>query len=438
MANLTACIDLSATAACQQWAIALNPMSIPAMSSLIPALAGVTDLPSFDAAITSLNLFTQTWSQTLQCPKLGLSASAAYPLRYAESFLCGSALTDAIRGGVGVTPCVTQQQVTALPPLCKETCNFFHDSLLALEGCAASGEKNVYASAIANVCASLRASTDPVPTGQSPCVMSSYRDFASCGFGNSTAGIEQARSYCGNNASDPCCNYINQPASSLYNVIGAQFVPPTPPSTAPSVMVIVLSVIFSLVAVVAGIGAFVYFKRRSDNQTIGRGQGKGGFGARGVAEPLGRKGSQKGIVLGSRSRLSFAPQRRNTSELRDEPQSPASPVYDPKLSAPRGLGGNSVGRRQDTVTKKLGPTAATDLSTGTANTRTRNRAPNPLDDSNKSSIGREGQQQGRQQQKGGAINDEEWGSLARSIQTAPAGADAWEHGQPSAPRGNGW
>ncbi|KAJ3202838.1 hypothetical protein HDU67_000256, partial [Dinochytrium kinnereticum] len=193
--SLSTCIALNGTTACPQWAQSIQPLKISSLVAYLPYLTppgtpSLTTVETFDTTITSLPL-TSFWGTRMGCPGLTPNPQTVYPLRFAESFTCGSVVSNVVKGTVGADDgCVDPSKVPALPSLCRETCEGFLESLKKALGdvrvCGGtptegqSRERAVYLAVIGGVCQGLRSVSEPVPVGSSKCVESTFRDFVSC------------------------------------------------------------------------------------------------------------------------------------------------------------------------------------------------------------------------------------------------------------------
>ncbi|KAJ3099143.1 hypothetical protein HDU97_003441 [Phlyctochytrium planicorne] len=369
MSSLNSCINLKGTTQCPQWSQAIQPLQVSSLLTYTPLLpATITDASSFDLTLQALP-FLQTWGQRMQCPGLSTAPTDAslYPIRFAESFQCGATMSNLIKGTLGVSKeCYPQSKVAAVPALCRETCQGFLEGLKAVLGDASvcggnvteqvKRERNTYVGIVNDVCQNLRGKDEPTPSGSSACVQMTFRDFVSCGFGNSTSGIAKARSYC-SSRSDPCCSYLAADATAANNVVGNTFGSSARSSTDSSSLVIPVVVVCGLILVLGCFGgAYWFYKRRRDNDTLGIGKGKGGFGNAGT---LGVDGS-KGLVLGARSRLSFV-RKGKADDVPDFSKLAESQPLPGQASLPTRK--NTVnGESVPSLSRKLGPTAAADVS----------------------------------------------------------------------------
>ncbi|KAJ3116293.1 hypothetical protein HDU96_009949 [Phlyctochytrium bullatum] len=475
MSSISTCISLAGTTTCPQWAQSIQKLKVASALPYIPyvatsAVPTINDTAAFDAAMQSLPL-TVFWGQRMGCPGLATPPqdSRSYPLRFAETFTCGTTLSNVVKGSPGTSgsDCVESTKVFALPAICRETCQGFLDSFNAALGdgsvcsqsptAAQKRDREVYAKVISNVCQGLRAATDAVPVGSSKCVESTFRDFVSCGFGNTTAGLTAATEYC-KRSSDRCCSYLGQDSAAANRMVGNVYGSGArSPSGDTSAATISGTLIGGLLVVAAG-GALAYFlhkRRRNDNRTIGLGLGKGGFGNSGS---IGLDGT-KGKIVGAKSRLSFVT-RKNTlgvpipdgpADL-DDSWAPSMPARAAAASAAAGIairsatvkGRNNSGAKRTgstddangpagSLTRKLGPTAAVDV--GQFGSGGRPKYPpqpanaNPFEDPF-STIERKGT---GAPMKGSASNAaptggadaSEWGSLGRALVETPTGAELW-------------
>ncbi|KAJ1559545.1 hypothetical protein HK405_010223, partial [Cladochytrium tenue] len=354
--NASACIDISSTAACAPWTNFVTDLQFPSMINLFAYLgSGVVDAASFDANIYALN-YTSAWPKSYGCPNLTVSgAGGAFPVRFAETYACASTIANAVLGSTALGTCITTSQANKLPSMCKETCQTYLKSFATLRSNSAicSSGTGVDAlqtaaydsenSTIADICQGLP-SAGSSTSGGSTCISYTLRDFASCGFGNTTAGLKAAQSYCdGLTTKDTCCSYLGQSAAAVDRVLGyggASGV--TSSGTAAATPVLIGTLVGALVVVMAGgAAAFFFYRKKRNNENFGR----GGFsdGTEPGTYPL----ENKGIVVGQNSRLSF--------------------IAVPKRAAPAGPGGyapsglsQSSGAGPSSLPRKLGPVAGAD------------------------------------------------------------------------------
>ncbi|KAI8831402.1 hypothetical protein BC829DRAFT_449378 [Chytridium lagenaria] len=367
------CIYLNGTTACPQWAQSIQPLQISSLVTYLPFLSPqgspslTTGVQAFDSLILSLPL-TTLWGRRMGCPLIATppTDTTSYPLRFAESFTCGSVVSNAVKGGV----CVDSEKVGKLPSLCRETCTAFLESLeRTLRECGNPSaterkEREVYLGMVGSVCEGLRSVSEPIPVGSSKCVES---------FGNSTAGITSARTYCASNPSQSCCSYLSSDAATANRIVGniygsgARTVQDNPPLIISTVLIGGL-----LFVTLASFLSYRFYRRRNDDDAASR-AAKSGFGSAGS---LGIDGT-KGLVLGARSRLSFV----RKVEIPDHPLAPLPGGSTQRKPAPQ-RNPSMRDPNQNSLSKRLGPTAAGDVGGGGRMypPDAKKRGENPFDD----------------------------------------------------------
>ncbi|KAJ3396689.1 hypothetical protein HDV05_003136, partial [Chytridiales sp. JEL 0842] len=238
-------------------------------------------------------------------------------------------MANVLRGAIGVSStCVEKEKVVKLPQLCKETCMAFQDSFLKARSDASVCQSQTEASAralqgfqnqvqvLASMCGLLRSKNDPVPENSLPCVEMSLSDWASCGFGNTTTGLAAARSFCSTSPNEKCCTFLgsspNQISASLGSPVSSGLKPGSS-SNSDNTGLLVGSLLgtLALVLIVGGVVYKFYKKKRALDSA-----GKGGFSTATSDEGI-RTATSKGLIVGARSRLSFAPSKRGGNAFQE-------------------------------------------------------------------------------------------------------------------------
>ncbi|KAI9336611.1 hypothetical protein DFJ73DRAFT_763599 [Zopfochytrium polystomum] len=369
--NSTACFSIETTAVCTPWPAYVQDFRLPALAKWMASLgSSVSDAASFDAAIQSLN-FASSWPTSFGCKNLSVSNNAGvFPVRFAESYACASTIVNAVRGS-SATDCISQADAKAVPSLCKETCLAFSSSFGQLRSNAAvcssganidAGQNAAYVTentTLAAICSPLPSVNDLV-NGRPTCVSYTFRDFASCGFGNTTAGLTAATAYCNaQSTKDACCSYIGAPPNVVARVLGYTGASGTLPGSegTSSATPILIGSLVGAVAIVAIAATAAYFLYRRKRMAYGRGGFVGADGSGGEETELETK---TGIVVGARSRLSFLPQRG--VHFGGGPSSPPGAGLRSGISPVLGNNGGyapmggSAG--PSTLSRKLGPNAS--------------------------------------------------------------------------------
>ncbi|KAJ3280225.1 hypothetical protein HDU76_009241 [Blyttiomyces sp. JEL0837] len=414
------CFQLSQQSTCTPWFKNLpqssspSSFSLPLLASLLPSLGSdVTTPTAFESAISQLR-YAASWSQQYACDGLntGSIQQSGFPIRFAESYGCSTILNDAIRGSSHLGTCNTPQQAVSMLPLCKETCLAFQSSFASALGdakicknvdnnSAAALNRLVQQTVYKTLCDGLKSFND---VGSSGCVRFSYGDFASCGFGNTTTGLANAKTYC-QSSQDQCCSYLGASTQTVASILGGGGGSGTTSTTGSSNAVLVGTIIGTLVLVLGGAAAAYFFYNKKRNNEMSD-PVKGGFSSGN------RTGNGKGgLVLGAGSRLSFAPASRRGNQPIQLVEMESGEVS-PQLSSGNNNGFSLPGKaanitsvlpeRVPTAHRKMGPNAAADVG---------------------STVGR-----GLSVKKGGVSSEQQqgqqgdWGSLSRSLARTPAGA----------------
>jgi hypothetical protein len=293
------------------------------------------------------------------------------------------------------------------------------------------------------------------------------------GFGNTTAGLTLANSYCDAQAADKkekCCSFLGKPATTINLALGGPISSGIRTGAngssggavgGDSAGLLSGLLIGTLVLVLGAGGAVYHFYRR--RRQIDEKDGAGGFGGNADSSSEGiRTATSKGLIVGARSRLSFAPSRRGgnpyaeleTHALKDLPNNPSIPEkyqQSQKSAVPNSpvVGNNNNNNNTDSLTrKKLGPNATSALNqfsrkptlngapqNGSLTHRNAPQQPHRQNSSDvynyppssPSSATATAAAQGGNGGNGSNGGGGEWGSLARSLARTPQGREIFQN-----------
>ncbi|KAI9365430.1 hypothetical protein DFJ73DRAFT_807711 [Zopfochytrium polystomum] len=376
------CFNLTSSATCLQWVAAMQPLALPNMAAVLVDLGSsalqINSVASFDSAIETLR-FTDNWASLFGCSGLSsIPASRPFPVRFAESYACASTLSNVVRGSSAAFPqCVMGSGgAVKVRSLCKETCVAFATSFAALRNengtananCQSDGDAGTQAVqsfqtqslVFSDLCKILKSSNDPVADGDLPCVKMSLRDFVSCGFGNNTAGLAAAKTYCdGLTNKDTCCSYLGASVEAANVALGGTIRSGATGSANPAADA--GTIIGILVAAIVAVGAafgitYKYYRTKRNRETPAGFVGSNGGPAVGPGGKV-----PNGIVVGAGSRLSFAPSNRRYQNLHELSGGGSQATITPPRKA-ASLGPGAYGNSPSPASsKRLGPNAAGDF-----------------------------------------------------------------------------
>ncbi|KAJ3024862.1 hypothetical protein HK097_006829, partial [Rhizophlyctis rosea] len=235
-----------------------------------------------------------------------------FGLRYYYAFPCGASslwenVQRCVPGGSGQISAGGTAAPDGYPVLCKESCNAFQSSLLALfndtKKCSQDQRfvrvRADFANFVAGVCEEL-----PSVDTNAKCIGWTTEEIASCGFGDNEQGYSLAKSHCQSNPNDPCCAY-------------------TPSDLAATVAGVVGGLVFGIIAVAFSVWQLI--RQRRENAMKQRLQRfNDAVGGSGPAPPP----SAPQNPDNRSSNQSFTPQNKNIHLQRAEASARSSGIWD--------------------------------------------------------------------------------------------------------------
>lgn len=187
----SSCFSLQGSKACP--AYSSYYISLTGNEATYPFLANVTDINSFDIALSNYVTSLDVYPYSAGCT----SPSATIPYaRYSKSYLCASLVQDSLYS----LPC-NYQHSKPPPPLCQSTCYDYTASINDITDNTLLCPTHDYTVAYLNMTCQIWVGLN----GTTSCVLGRANEPEFCGFSNQITACD----FCRSNSTDSCCQSLS-------------------------------------------------------------------------------------------------------------------------------------------------------------------------------------------------------------------------------------